>query len=391
METLKSTLTLLLIFLTSFILNTYIQAQDAGNYPTSHEVKLVEGRKRQLLLLPPAVTNTVVASDLKPGEKYLLVFNKEKGNTTCNPTYRVINGTDSISFFDTRFDFIAKSKKITIEIIPGCDKSYSTRLGMYVSLAITGEHVDLIQQLNKKTKGTPEDVVTATSDGDVNFLISDVFIGGGCFDVTGVSPIGSAIGMGTFDGGGSSIQIESGVIITCGNATIANGPNDGEGSGASNGGGSDADLLAMGGTSIYDATGIQFDFKPTINLVQFNYVFGSDEYEEYTCSNFNDVFGFFIDGPSLNKNIALIPSTTLPVKINNVNQGSPGSFGTIANCTPPAGSLAYSGFYISNPVGSSDVEYDGFTTVFTAESAVYPCSTYHIKLIIVDDVYAIFD
>ncbi|HMG16497.1 MAG TPA: choice-of-anchor L domain-containing protein, partial [Saprospiraceae bacterium] len=117
----------------------------------------------------------------------------------------------------------------------------------------------------------------------------------------------------------------------------------------------------------------------------------SEEYEEYTCSGFNDVFGFFITGPSGIKNIALIPSTNLPVKINFVNQGTVGAFGNIANCTAPLGSLSYSGFYISNPLGSPDVQYDGFTTVFTAESAVIPCSSYHIKLVVGDAGDGVFD
>lgn len=396
METLKSTLKLFLFFLGSFLCNMdMIMAQDSGNYPINHQLQLVEGRKRQLFLLPP-VTNTVEASELKVGEQYLLSFNKDDVNKSCQPSFTLINGTDTLQSNETQQEFTAKSKIVKIIISPNCKADYNTRLAMYISMTRRGNDQDIVKQVIKTPKnpkgGSPEGPLIGSSGTSAQSLIEDVFIGGGCFDVSNVQPIGGATQYGEFDGGGSSIQIETGVLITSGACSIASGPNNAPGAGTSAGGGSDADLLTLSnGSPIFDAGGIQFDFKPTVNMVQFNYVFGSEEYEEYTCSAFNDVFGFFITGPSGVKNIALIPSTNLPVKINFVNQGSPGANGNIANCTPPLGSLAYSGFYVSNPQGSPDVQYDGFTTVFTAESAVIPCSSYHIKLVVGDAGDAVFD
>ncbi len=113
-------------------------------------------------------------------------------------------------------------------------------------------------------------------------------------------------------------------------------------------------------------------------MVQFNYVFGSEEYCEYVGSNFNDVFGFFISGPGItgNQNIALIPSTTTPVAINNVNHITNSAYYINNNTNNPC--QAYGAFNLA------ECALDGWTTVFTAVAQLTPCSTYHIKLALAD-------
>jgi len=94
-------------------------------------------------------------------------------------------------------------------------------------------------------------------------------------------------------------------------------------------------------------------FTTTSNgSIFFNYTFGSEEYNEYVNSQYNDVFGFFLDGTALTNNIALIPSTSTPVSINNVNSGS------------------NSAYYRNNEQSqlSSGLQYDGFTSVLTASA-----------------------
>ena len=70
-----------------------------------------------------------------------------------------------------------------------------------------------------------------------------------------------------------------------------------------------------------DACVLEFEFSCDTEPegFSFKYVFGSEEYNEYVDTTFNDVFGFFLDG----ENIALIPGTPTPVSINNVNCGNP--------------------------------------------------------------------
>jgi gliding motility-associated-like protein len=72
--------------------------------------------------------------------------------------------------------------------------------------------------------------------------------------------------------------------------------------------------------------------------------------------------------------MALIPSTTTPVAINNVNNG------TICPTTGPCVNCTY---YIDNCTGTT-VEYDGFTKPIPVTLNVSPCATYHFKLAIAD-------
>ena len=80
-----------------------------------------------------------------------------------------------------------------------------------------------------------------------------------------------------------------------------------------------------------DGAVLEFDFIPLDTLLTFYYIFGSEEYPEFVCSSFNDVFAFLISGinPSggmyVDKNIALVPGTDLPVAINTINPGVPGA------------------------------------------------------------------
>ncbi|HMN33514.1 MAG TPA: choice-of-anchor L domain-containing protein [Chitinophagaceae bacterium] len=162
---------------------------------------------------------------------------------------------------------------------------------------------------------------------------------------------------------------------------------------------SDADLTMLAGFPSRDACVLEFDFVPLGDTVKFNYVFGSCEYPSYTCSSFNDVFGFFISGPGITgpfqnnaKNIAIVPTTTsCPVGVNTVHLLTPGGncCNPAANCfnqTVPCQTLTVpqmQNFFICNGNGTT-VMYPGFTSVFTAYAETVPCSTYHLKLAVCD-------
>jgi hypothetical protein len=136
---------------------------------------------------------------------------------------------------------------------------------------------------------------------------------------------GDPVATGTFTGGTGLIPFDAGVLLTSGNINVAPGPNNSDGAGVSNSGGSDADLDAINGASgIQDAAVLQFQFIATAADISFQYVFASEEYNEFVNSQFNDVFGFFLNGT----NIALIPGGGGPVSINNVNCASNSAFYT---------------------------------------------------------------
>ncbi|NUO01791.1 MAG: gliding motility-associated C-terminal domain-containing protein, partial [Saprospiraceae bacterium] len=204
--------------------------------------------------------------------------------------------------------------------------------------------------------------------------------------------------VGFFKNGQPHVGIDRGLVMTTGSAVTQGGDVGVESNGGTQAAvdNSDAtqdpDLAAIaGGNSTNDMAKYTITFIPISDTLRFRYAFGSEEYPEYACSAFNDIFGFFISGPGINGpyenngvNIALIPGTNLPVRINNINSGQVGAAGSLNNCTPPAGSLAFSQFYNDNLNSSVQPVYDGFTDVFTAEAIVIPCNVYTIKLLICD-------
>lgn len=155
----------------------------------------------------------------------------------------------------------------------------------------------------------------------------------------------------------------------------------------------DPDLTAIIGAPTNGVI-IEFDFIPSGNTINFNYIFASAEYTSYTCSGFNDGFGFFISGPGINgpytnnaENVATVPNTTVPVSINTVNSGTSSS-GNTTNCDNADPNWQANSIYFTtgnNTIFSSTAgvpNYNGSTTLLPVEVSVECGETYHIKLAI---------
>lgn len=226
-------------------------------------------------------------------------------------------------------------------------------------------------------------------------LVEDVLVGN-CVSVSNITYNGSAnppatgIGRGSFTST-TNLGLATGVILATGNANVA-GQAASAFSGNSNGTGSDADLVQLSGQTINDRSVLEFDFVPEGDSISFRFVFASEEYPEFVCSTFNDAFGFFLSGPGISGpfsnnaiNIALVPGTTVPITINTINSGVPGTSGSgAATCAAADPNWqANSVYYVDNTAGTN-VIYDGFTTVLTARAEVQCNQTYHIKLAIGD-------
>ncbi|MCA9204934.1 MAG: choice-of-anchor L domain-containing protein, partial [Planctomycetales bacterium] len=191
---------------------------------------------------------------------------------------------------------------------------------------------------------------------------------------------------------------------------VANGPNDEDGStGRSSGQGDmelDDELQSHGltGTS-QDATSLEFDFQfgdntTTGNHLFLNFVFASEEYNEFVNRGLGDALAIFIDDmpvpmTTVTRNIALLPPTTpggseLPVTVDNVNGGNP--LGT---------SAVNSSLYVNNDPGSAGVAldefgYDGFTqriqaNTLTAFPGGLSNGTHRLKIVVADIDDASFD
>ncbi len=210
-------------------------------------------------------------------------------------------------------------------------------------------------------------------------LVQNTLVGYGV-TVSNVSYTGSNQAIGKFTNGGTTnIGFLSGIIMTSGDASNAIGPNNSGSKGTNNNGGSDPQLASLVTGTVYDAAALEFDFVPISDTIKFQYVFGSEEYPEFSNSTYNDVFGFFITGPNpnggnyVNHNMAIIPGTTnTPVSINNINNGTSNT-GPCMNCA----------YYVNN-TGGLTIQYDGLTVVMTAWAVVTPCATYHFKAAIGD-------
>ncbi len=129
-------------------------------------------------------------------------------------------------------------------------------------------------------------------------------------------------------------------------------------------------------TRQYDQCIITFNIVPSCDTFNVKYVFASEEYPMWVGSRYNDAFGFFVNGPKPGggtyncQNVALIPGTTTPVTINNVNSGS------------------NSAYFRDNTMGSdpsnSTINYGGLTVPLDAVIAVEPCATYTMELVVTD-------
>ena len=199
--------------------------------------------------------------------------------------------------------------------------------------------------------------------------------------------------IGTFQANGyMGLSMENGIIMTTGDISLAPGPNSSSSSQQPvTGYFSDQEMSIVATNTIYGCSTLDFDFVTLASSISFNYTFASEEYPEYVCSNFNDVFAFFVTGPDpetgeeVTRNIAIIPNTIdedhpngIAVAINSVNPGVPGASsggGSGTGCY-----YDYSDAYEENPEGTPGIEYDGFTTKLTASAQILPCVVYHMHI-----------
>ena len=244
-----------------------------------------------------------------------------------------------------------------------------------------------IEQLTAKMMA----VLAVDHDPTPSVLVEDVFIGGDCYDVSGVSYTGHNRSKGTFSNGQTNIGISDGVILGSGYITNAIGPNTISNATTQLFTGGDSDLAILANSApVYDASIIEFDFVPTTDTIRFNYVFASEEYCDYSNSNYNDVFGFFLSGPGISGtfsngaiNIATLPSGQY-VTINNVNHVNNPQY-YVSNTTDATNTgLRCIGNPLGTDPGISELQYDAYTVELEATAVVQPCQTYHIKLAVAD-------
>lgn len=236
-------------------------------------------------------------------------------------------------------------------------------------------------------------------------LINEVLLGTGIeaenitFNGSDLNTISAQFG--TFNGEYSNIGLSHGIILATGGISVAQSPNDLPTAYVAI---PEADELAeepdlaqiLNPVEIHDVAVIEFDFIPHGDRLTFSYVFASEEYNEYTCSVYNDAFGFFVSGPGIPanpnfqnnaQNVACVPGTNVPVAINTVNQGFAGPNGANSVCNAESSSWQANSIYFVNNESNTDInatQFDGFTKPMTVIIPVICGETYHIKIAIAD-------
>lgn len=202
--------------------------------------------------------------------------------------------------------------------------------------------------------------------------------------------------IGSFNGSSSALGLVAGVVLATGRVQVVTGPNNDMSASlapAVPNSVADADLLQISSTTLLrDQAILEFDFVPLGDSVSFRFVFGSEEYPEFVCTQWNDVFGFFLSGPGLNGpfsnagvNLALVPNTVIPIAINTVNAGMPGVLGGGAYiCAASDPNWQTNSVYYVDNTGGSTLQLDAFTVPMVAGARVQCGQVYHIRIAIAD-------
>lgn len=197
--------------------------------------------------------------------------------------------------------------------------------------------ISLLAGLVALAFAVPAHAITATNSSSALDL-ANAIVGSGVTISNAVLTQASSTATGTFSGGLNSVGFDSGVVLTTGTTGCIAGPNN-----------------STNCTGSGTLSSLKFDFTSTTGQVFFNYVFASEEYNEYVNSSYNDSFKLLLNGV----NIALLPGAGGVVSINNVNCGSNSAY--FRNNSTTGGTT-------SCVNQNLDIQYDGLTTILTASA-----------------------
>jgi Putative metal-binding motif len=201
--------------------------------------------------------------------------------------------------------------------------------------------------------------VTTTSDAD---LLVDAFdAGGDALTITGATYVGHGEAAATYTDG--PLGMDDGMLITSGHASLALPPSISGATSADNGmpGTALCNLLTAPHPS-YDAATLTVDFElaPLFNGISFQFVFGSEEYPEWVGSSYNDSIGVFLDGATIDHQIAFDEEG------NHITINGP----------------FFSGEHVVE-APDTETEYDGSTPVLTTRAEATPGS--HQLVVVICD------
>lgn len=235
-----------------------------------------------------------------------------------------------------------------------------------------------------------QSITVNTSTYTVPQLVSDILVNSPCASARNVSwrtgtDFGSTNGIGYFQNTNPAFPFANGVVLTTGDVTRSPGPNTADLSDGSPAWTGDAALetalLASGITiNSVNATVLEFDFTSFTTYFNFQFLFASEEYGTFQCQS-PDAFAFLLTDSvtGITTNLAVIPTTTIPISVETIRNN-------LYNSSCPSANPGYFGSFNGGAAaGSSSTNYNGQTIAMNANASLVPNRSYHIKLVIADN------
>jgi large repetitive protein len=229
---------------------------------------------------------------------------------------------------------------------------------------VSGSSSTAITNIANSILGVGTTLISATYTGDTRQI--GTFTG-----ATGYTPAWSAF--------------DSGVVFSTGIANNILGPNN-IGSRTTNFGtpGQAGFTAAAGGIATFDAAYIDIMFVPTSSTLTIQYVFGSDEYNEYVYGGVNDALGIWVNGTY----VSVTPAGQ-GVGIDTINQAATynPAFGSQTNDANPGNGVfdsAAPSLYVNNSTVTFNTQMDGFTRTLSVTVHVNAGLSNSIRLGIAD-------
>ncbi len=294
------------------------------------------------------------------------------GPDTTAPIIRKIIGQDFNSGFNAGgagFDVYATDACLTIRFMSDSAGVYE---GFYGKWLCSPEACPVFKGMTLTPEPDSKTIEAAVARPGTQVRLTKTTCGNGKFN------------FGTFNAtDNSDLGLGTGIVLSSGDIRKINQPAELLSSTSLKlRGDADLDSLSIieGGSISRDACVIEFDVFANTDEINFEYIFGSEEYPEFISDpTFYDIFALMIDGPGIIGDPKIFPKKNLAV-LPNGTQISIGQVNSTSNYE----------FYRNNFDGKEMV-YNGLTTgrnglkkTLTASSKVIPCNTYRLKLAIAD-------
>ncbi|WP_426092238.1 choice-of-anchor L domain-containing protein [Flavobacterium sp. DSR3-2] len=233
-------------------------------------------------------------------------------------------------------------------------------------------------------------VTVNTTKYTIDQLVNQVLVNSPCVQGTNVTSrtgtfYGSSNGIGYFENTNSAFPFSNGVVLSTGDVTKIPAPNTtilSDGIPAWSGDSDlEANLLSQSGITLnsINASFIEFDFQPKTPNFDFSFLFASEEYGTSQCS-FSDAFAFLlkdVTAGGANVNLAVIPSTAIPVSVETIRD-------TAYNPNCPSANPNYFGAFNGGGFGPA-INFNGQTVSMLASATGLDIThVYRIKLVIAD-------